>query len=233
MIIKNAVILITGGSSGIGKSTAKLLVGLGAKVAITGLDKQKLAAVAKEIGAIAIPANVQNDEEIQNTYKTVLKEFGRLDVLINNAGIGKHAPIESLHRNDFENIFQTNVIGMAMMSKRAAEIFKEQNGGSIINIGSTSGLKGYQTGGAYSASKFAVRGLTQCLQAELRPHNIRVMLVNPSEVPTAFGSEERKERPNQEKKITSMEIAHAIVSTLSMDNRGMIPELSVWATNPW
>ncbi len=233
MLIKDAIFLITGGSSGIGKSTAKLLIGLGAKVAITGLDKNKLQKVAKEIGAFPIHANVQNDPDIQHSFDSVLSEYGKLDVLINNAGIGVHKPIEALSRADYESIFQTNVFGMAMMSQKASEIFKAQGGGTIINIGSTSGLSGYKTGAVYSASKFAVRGLTQCLQAELRPYNIRVMLVNPSEVPTAFGNEQRVERPDQDKKITSAEIAHTIVSTLSMDDRGMIPEVTVWATNPW
>ena len=120
-----------------------------------------------------------------------------------------------------------------MMTKEASGIFKKQNSGTIINIGSTSGLKGYQTGSVYASSKFALRGLTQCLQAELRPHNIRVILLNPSEVPTAFGREDREERPNESNKLSSLEIAHTIVSTLSMDNRGMIPEVTVWATNPW
>lgn len=233
MRIKDATFLITGGSSGIGKSTAKLLIGLGGKVAITGLDKHKLEKIATEIGAFPIHANVQKDADVRKTFDSVLEKFGRLDVLINNAGIGIHKPIEALSRSDFDTTFQTNVFGMAMMSQKAAEIFKAQGGGSIINIGSTSGLSGYKTGSVYAASKFAVRGLTQCLQAELRPHNIRVMLVNPSEVPTAFGNSERIEKPDQEKKITRMEIAHTIVSTLSMDDRGMIPEVSVWATNPW
>lgn len=233
MEIRNSVILITGGSSGIGKATAKLLTGLGAKVAITGRDEVKLKAVAQEIGALAIHADVANDADITKTFESILAHYGALDVVINNAGIGTHLPISELSRSDFEKMFQVNVFGAAMMTKHAAEIFKKQNGGTIINVGSTSSLSGYQTGSAYAASKFALRGLTQCQQAELRPHNIRVMLVNPSEIPTAFGQENREEREPQAKKITSLEIAHTIVSMLSMDNRGMVPEVTVWATNPW
>ena len=233
MIFKNSVILITGGSSGLGKSTAKLLIGLGAKVAITGLDEQKLNNVAQQIGAYPIRADVSKDDDITKTFKMVLDEFGKLDVLINNAGTGTHVPLEQFSREDFEQVFNINVFGVAMMTKHAAEIFKQQGKGHIINIGSTSGLNGYKTGSVYSSSKFALRGLTQCQQAELRPHNIRVTLVNPSEVPTAFGNKERVERPNEANKLSSMEIAHTIVSTLSMDDRGMIPEVTVWATNPW
>ncbi len=233
MHLNKKIILITGGSSGIGKSTAKLLTGLGAIVIITGRNPNKLNEVAKELDVFGIHADVSKDEDIKKTYEIIQEKYGRLDVLINNAGIGTHLPIENLERSDFNSIFQTNVFGVAIMTKYAAEMFKSQGSGTVINIGSTSGLNGYKTGSAYSASKFALRGLTQCLQAELRPHNIRVILVNPSEVPTAFGSENRVERPNVPKKITPLEIAHTIVSALSMDDRGMIPEVTVWATNPW
>jgi 3-oxoacyl-[acyl-carrier protein] reductase len=233
MEIKNSIILITGGSSGLGKSTAKLLIGLGAHVAITGLNVSKLQKIASQIGAFPIHADVSKDADVERTFSEVLAKFGKLDVLINNAGTGIHKPIEEISRADFQHIFNINVFGVAMMTKAAAEIFKKQNSGTVINIGSTSGLKGYQTGSVYASSKFALRGLTQSQQAELRPHNIRVILLNPSEVPTAFGREDREERPNEPKKLTSLEIAHTIVSTLSMDNRGMIPEVTVWATNPW
>lgn len=233
MLVNGKIILITGGSSGIGKSTAKLLQGLGAKVIITGRDLNKVKIVSEALNVLGIQADVSKDNDIKKTFEFVLKKYGKLDVLINNAGIGTHLPIEKLNRNDFETMFQVNVFGVAMMTKYATEIFKAQNSGTIINIGSTSGLNGYKTGSAYSASKFALRGLTQCLQAELRPHNIRVILVNPSEVPTAFGSKNREERTDEPKKISSLEIAHTIVSALSMDDRGMIPEVTVWATNPW
>lgn len=233
MKIENKVFLITGGSSGIGKETAKKLIRLGGKVAITGLNEIKLNKVAQEIGALPIHADVSNDSDIDRTFKTMMSSFGQLDVLINNAGFGKHQPIEKLTRADFEQMFQVNVFGMAMMSQKAAEIFKQNQSGTIINIGSTSALNGYKTGAGYSSSKFAVRGLTQCLQAELRPHNIRVMLINPSEVTTAFGSIERTERSTEPKKLGTEEIAHTIISVLTMEDKGMIPELNIWATNPW
>ena len=110
---------------------------------------------------------------------------------------------------------------------------KRENSGRIINLGSTASLKGYKNGSIYSSSKFAVRSLTQCWQAELRPYNIRVCQVNPSEVPTAFANKERNERDEISNKLTTKEIAHAITSSLEMDDRGFINELNVWATNPF
>ena len=105
--------------------------------------------------------------------------------------------------------------------------------GTIINIGSTASLKGYKHGSIYSSSKFAVRCLTQCWQAELRPHNIRVCQVNPSEVTTAFGNSKREEREDVDNKLTPKEISHSIISVIEMDNRGFVNELNIWATNPF
>ena len=131
------------------------------------------------------------------------------------------------------NVYSVNVFGAALMAKYAAKLFKKQNYGNIINIASTAGTKGFANGTVYASSKFALRGMTQCWQAELRKYNVRVILVNPSEVLTAFGDDEGKERKEVSNKLRSYEIAHTIVSTLEMDDRGFIPEVTVWATNPF
>jgi 3-oxoacyl-[acyl-carrier protein] reductase len=119
------------------------------------------------------------------------------------------------------------------MAGRAAGLFKKQNYGNIINVASTAGGKGYEGGTVYASSKFALRGMTQCWQAELRRHNVRVMCINPSEVTTAFGNQDRQEREDQPNKLRGKEIAVAIKGALEMDDRGFIPELTVWATNPF
>ena len=110
---------------------------------------------------------------------------------------------------------------------------KQQKCGTIINIGSSASVKGFARGSVYAASKFAVRALTQCWQAELRPFNIRVSQLNPSEVTTAFYNEERKERATVQNKLSPNEIAHSILSILEMEDKGFITELNVWATNPF
>jgi 3-oxoacyl-[acyl-carrier protein] reductase len=234
MKLKDARILVTGGSLGIGKAAAQVLAEAGARVAITARHVERLDQAAKEIGAIAIVADAGNPRDVERTFETVRERLGGLDALVNNAGIGRFAEMESVTFEEFDNVFRVNVYGAALMGARAAAMFKAQKSrGHIVNIGSTAGLKGFAGGTIYAASKFALRGMTECWQAELRKHNIRVTLVAPSEVATAFGREDGEEREPAPNKLSSMEIAHAIKSVLEMDDRGMIPELSVWASNPW
>ncbi len=233
MEIKGSKILITGGSSGIGKAAAKLLAENGASVAITGRDKDKLIKASDEIGAFAIHTDVSVESDIEETYKIFLGKFGGLDCLVNNAGIGEFPTLEEITLDAFMKVYSVNVFGAALMAKKAAAIFKKQNHGNIINVASTAALKGFARGSVYSSSKFALRSMTECWQAELRPFNIRVMQVNPSEVTTAFANKDRKERDEVANKLTSDEIAHTIMSMLSMDDRGMIPEVTVWASNPF
>jgi len=232
MNLKNSKILVTGGSAGIGKATATMLISAGARVAITGRDSEKLARVSNDIKAIPIDLDQSRFDDIPAKLQTAITQLGGLDVLVNNAGIGAFAPVGEFKARDFERVFSVNVFGVALLTQEAVKVFKAQDYGNIVNIASTAATSGYPNGSIYAASKFALRGMTQCWQRELRRYNIRVMLINPSEVPTAFGSADRTEKPEVKSKLTSDEIAHVIKSALEMDNRGFIPELTVWATNP-
>jgi 3-oxoacyl-[acyl-carrier protein] reductase len=233
MNLKGARILITGGSSGLGKEMAKVLNEAGSKVLITGRNVSKVQSVAEELGVAGISADASSEADILRTFEAVKTELGGLDVLINNAGFGEFALIEDLTLEAFQSVFGTNVFGAALMGREASKIFKEQNHGNIINISSTAGRKGFAHGSIYASSKFALSGLTECWRDELRKHNVRVMQVNPSAVPTAFNVEDRTEKEQEDNKLSPTEIAHAIKSMLEMDSRGFIPELAVWATNPF
>ena len=234
MKLEGKNILITGGSLGIGKETAKFLVNKGANVLITGRSEERLQQAAKYTGAKHIVFDISNINNITSKTKECLDILeNEIDVLINNAGTGCRRNIEDLNIEDFLHVYNVNVFGLSILTKEVIPIMKQQNRGTIINIGSTASLKGYKGGSIYASSKFAVRALTQCWQAELRPHNIRVSQVNPSEVPTAFANKERVEREEIDNKLTTKEIAHAITSAIEMDERGFINELNVWATNPF
>jgi len=232
MNLQGAKILVTGGSSGIGRSTAEELVKAGAKVVITGRDENKLEKIANTIGAIAVHFDVSDYINMVSNCQKVTDALQGIDVLINNAGIGEFPTLEDLKIEHFEKVYATNVFGLTLLTQEIVKHFKKQNSGHIINVASTASLRGFARGSVYSSSKFALRGLSECWRAELRQHNIRVILVNPSEVTTAFNNTERIEREAEDSKLRPEEIAHTIKATLEMDDRGFIPEVSVWATNP-
>ena len=229
--LKGKRYLITGGSSGIGQATAHLLIEKGAQVAITGRDEAKVKRVAAELGAFGLVLDMADYSSLKSGVEKVAKAFGGLDVLINNAGIGTFSPLSEVKVEDFEKLFAVNLFGLAMLTQAALPELRKSKG-DIVNIASTAASKGFAGGSVYSASKFALRGMTQCWQAELRPQDIRVIGINPSEVTTAFGNPARAERDEHPRKLRSLEIARAIVAALEMDPRGFIPELTVWATNP-
>jgi 3-oxoacyl-[acyl-carrier protein] reductase len=231
--ISGKKVLITGGSSGIGKATAEELISKGAIVSITGRDKSKLEKVASEINAVPIHLDVSKYNTIAVKTLDAFHSMGGIDVLVNNAGIGEFSKLEDIKISQFENIFATNVFGLTMLTQEVVKFFKTQQHGTIINIGSSAATSGFPSGSVYSASKFALRGLTECWRHELRRDNIRVILVNPSEVTTAFNAKNRTEREVQDNKLRPSEISHVIISAIQMDDRGFIPELNVWATNPF
>lgn len=234
MDLKGKHILLTGGSLGIGKSTAKMLVDKGAKVLITGRNAERLKVASEYSGAEAIVFDVSDLDNLSRNAQNCLDLLGgKVDALINNAGVGSFEKVEDISQEQFLEVFNTNVFGLALLSKEIIPTMKSQQSGTIINIGSSASVKGFARGSVYAASKFAVRALTQCWQAELRPFNIRVCQLNPSEVTTAFYNQERIERVDEDNKLSPNEIAHSIVSVLEMDNKGFITELNVWATNPF
>src|SRR5262252_7587574 len=232
MELQNATALVTGGSSGIGYATAKVLIEAGARVAITGRDEKKLYKAAESLNAVAVRADVANEADVQRTYREVLQAFGHLDILVNNAGFGVFRKLVDMDRASFDAVFTTNVTGAMLMGREAAKHFIQQNKGNIVNICSTASLRGAANGTAYYASKFALRGMTECWRAELRQYNIRVFLINPSEVLTTFGAVSGFRQDENPTKLRGEEIAHMIKAALEMDDRGFTPELTIFATNP-
>jgi len=233
MNLRDAKILVTGGSSGIGFETARMLIDAGAQVAITGRDAAKLQAAAQKLKAHAIRADVSDAADAQRMIDETVRTFGAMNVLVNNAGIGSFAPLVALEVAEFRRVMDTNVFGAMLAGQAAARHFiSAGKGGNIINIASTAAQRGFANGTAYTASKFALTAMTECWRAELRIHDIRVMQVNPSEVVTEFQARMGKQQVVNETKLRAREIAHAIKAMLEMDDRGFIPELTVWATNP-
>jgi 3-oxoacyl-[acyl-carrier protein] reductase len=232
MDLRDATVLVTGGSSGIGKAIARTLVDAGSKVAITGRDERRLSEAAHALNVLPIRADVSNESDVARTYEEVFKNFGHLDVLVNNAGKGIFKPLLDMQRADFEAVLATNMTGAMLMAREAARHFVSRKHGNIVNIGSTASHRGAPNGTAYYASKAALRSMTECWRSELRQHNIRVFLINPSEVVTGFAAAAGFQQKDNPTKLRGEDIAHAVKAVLQMDDRGFTTELTVFATNP-
>jgi|SRR6185437_7506065 len=232
MEIKNARILITGGATGMGYEMAKMFKDKGAEVLICGRTEKTVMDAAKELDIFGFTADVANEKDVENLFKFVEQNWKGLDVLINNAGIGYFSELVSTTTEDFTRVWDINVKGAFFVGREAAKIFIRQDKGNIINIGSTASLYGFANGSAYVASKFALKGLTECWRAELRKHNVRVMQINPSEVVTDFGAKSGYGSDDNGKKLTASEIAHVAMSMLTMNDIGFITDATVFATNP-
>ena len=233
MNVSGKVALVTGGSEGIGHAIAEALANEGSRVTITGRREDVVRDVAEELGLDWIAGDVGSEEDAVRTVSSVIEKHGRLDILVNNAGYGLFKPLVDMTLEEMEGVYRTNVFGPFLMTREAARQFIQQGSGELINISSTSGLKGSSGRTAYGSSKFALRGMTECWRDELRRHNVRVMLVNPSEVMTNFAEKAGVDREISDKKLRPQEIAAAIVGALKVDSRGFIPEFSVFATNPF
>ena len=232
MELRGATVLITGGSSGIGRAIARTLSDTGARVAITGRDEKRLTEAAHALKALPVRADVSDEADVRRTYEEVLRAFGHLDILVNNAGKGLFKPLIDMQRSEFDSVLSVNMTGAMLMAREAARHFIPRKQGNIVNIGSTASHRGAPNGTAYYASKAALRCMTECWRAELRQHNIRVFLINPSEVLTGFGAASGFPQKDNSTKLRGEEIAHVVKAVLEMDDRGFTTELTVFATNP-
>ena len=178
--------VVTGGSSGIGLETARQFVAQGARVMITGLDRERLAAAVRELGegVTGSISDARSADDLDQLAARVRSELGELDVLFANAGIGKFAPLEQVDEDFFDDQFDTNVRGLFFTVQKLAPLLRK--GASVILNASAVNAKGVAGGHVYFASKAAVRSLARTLAAELAPRGIRVNALSPGYVPTNF-----------------------------------------------
>ena len=222
--------LVTGGSQGIGAAIVQRARQAGHHVVFTGRDSDRIEAIAKATGAHGLAADVARAEDNERTVAFCRERLGGVDVLINNAGYAYRGEIGALELDQMRAMFEVNVFGLVDITNRVVNEMKARKDGDIVNIASTSGMKGGPGGTSYGGSKWAVRGISQCWQAELRPHGIRVTCVCPSEVQTNFGGRSGRDNPN---KLYANDIADTIMAGLNLPRRVLWPELAVFANNPW
>jgi 3-oxoacyl-[acyl-carrier protein] reductase len=235
--LKNKNALITGAGKGIGKAIALALAKEGVNVILVARTQEQIDSVAAKVRslrvkALAITADVADINSVNAAVEKALAEFGTIDILINNAGIAAFGKFLELEPAAWEHIIQVNLMGTYYVTRAVLPNMIERQTGDIINISSTAGLSGNALTSAYSASKFAVLGLTDSLMQEVRKHNIRVTALTPSTVATDMARELNLTDGNPEKVMQAEDMAELIIAQLKLNRRVFIKNSSIWSTNP-
>lgn len=236
--LKGKKAIITGGSRGLGKATALAFAKEGIDVAITGRNEKSLQETVAELKALGVNAtyalfNVGNYEEVHKGIKSIIADFGSVDILVNNAGIAAFGSLNDMKVDQWSEIIQTNVMGMYFVTKEVLPYLIEKNEGDIFNVASTAGLNGNANTSAYSASKFAVIGMSESLMKEVRKNNIRVCTLTPSTIASDMSIELGIANNNSEDSVLQPEdFAELIVAGLKLPRRAMLKGASLWSTNP-
>ena len=235
--LKNKNALITGAGKGIGKAIALALAKEGVNVILVARTKDEIESVAIKarslrVKASAITADVADINSVNSAVDKALAEFGTIDILINNAGIAAFGKFLELEPTDWERIIQVNLMGTYYVTRAVLPNMIERQTGDIINISSTAGLSGNALTSAYSASKFAVLGLTESLMQEVRKHYIRVTALTPSTVATDMAKELKLTDGNPETVMQAEDMSELIIAQLKLNRRVFIKNSSIWSTNP-
>lgn len=232
---KNAI--ITGGGRGLGKATALAFAKEGINVAITGRNEDRLKQTVEELTALGVQAtyavfDVVDKAAVHTAIAQVIQDLGGVDILVNNAGISEFGKFIDMPAARWEEILLTNVMGVYNVTREVLPHLIEKNEGDIFNVASTAGLNGNPTTSAYSASKFAVIGLSESLMKEVRKNNIRVCTLTPSTIASDMSIELGLTDGNPDHILQPEDFAELLVATLKLPRRAMLKTASLWTTNP-
>ena len=230
---ENRVARVTGASSGIGRAIALRFGEKAMRVGVVARREERLKEVAEAIKgsggtALVLPGDVREERVAASAVQATIQAWGRLDVLVNNAGIGKYAPMETLPLVSFREQLEVNVLAPFRFVQAVVPQMKKQGSGQIVNIGSMVGFVGVARGTAYAATKWALRGMTECWREELYPDGIKVAYVAPGYVITEFGG--RKEdysAPEAEWAMIPKDVAHAVETVVDQGPNSDIREIVI------
>jgi 3-oxoacyl-[acyl-carrier protein] reductase len=236
MDLKDKVALVTGASRGIGRALALAFAAESARVAVAARTLPELQQVVSEIEkrgskGLAIQADLSSEEQIKEMVRTTVGHFGRLEVLVNNAGFGKFHNVADFPTEDWDSMFAVNMRGLFLATREALPHLRQRGESAVINIASLAGKNFFKTGAGYSATKWGVLGFSKCLMLEEREHGVRVLAVCPGSVDTHF-FDGLAMTPNPDKILKPEDVADMIIAALRLPQRAMVSEFEIRPTNP-
>ncbi|MFC0522137.1 3-ketoacyl-ACP reductase [Pontibacillus salicampi] len=236
--IAGKVAYITGAGSGIGKAVALKLAEEGVHVGLIARTESKLKAVAEEAKSHGVQASIavmdiSHWDQVQQGIQQLEDKLGTADILINNAGIGAHGPFLEMDQETWKQTFEVNVYGTYHITKAVLPHMVDKNKGDVMMISSSNGLKATAGSTSYSASKFAIQGMSEALMQEVRKHNIRVFTLNPSLVATELAFGENMDQNDKSKYTQPEDMAEYMIAQLKLNQRMFIKQSLQWATNPF
>jgi len=234
MSMKNQVAIVTGASKGIGKAIALSFAKEKMNVVLAARTKSELEKVATEVEtlggkALVVPGDVSRGQSVDQLVTQTIDKFGKIDILINNAGMGVFAPVDELETQDFDRMFAVNMRGVFLCTRAVLPHMKKQKSGAIINISSLAGKNFFKGGAGYAATKWALNGFTKCLMLEAREYNIRVSVVCPGSVATEFSPHAGKDPA---KILQSQDVADSVMGILRLPSNALMSEIDLRPTNP-
>jgi len=236
MDYKGKTAIVTGGTRGIGRAIAGALAAEGLNVCVSARTMEDVQQAVRELegagggSATGMACDVRSEEEVEALVAHAVEEFGGLDVLVNNAGVGVFKPVEELTPEEFRTVLETNLFGVFYACRAAIPEMKRRGGGYIINISSLAGANPHPRMSAYNASKFGLNGFSEALMQEVRHDGIKVSYVMPGSVNTEFGGDE----PSEEKswQLQPEDIARVVLDLLRHDERSLPSRVEIRPSRP-
>jgi len=230
-LLNDQVAIVTGSSSGIGREVALTFAQEGAKVVLAARREAKLKEVAREIlsrGAesLVVPTDISQEAQVKAMVGEALREFGRVDVLVNNAGMGYWGPVMDFKTDDWDEVFDVNVKGTFLCSREVLPTMVEQRSGRIINISSDAGVIPFAEDSAYCAAKAAVIAFSRCLALELLPHDVGVHVICPGYVDTPWYDGDSY-APDRGKMLKAEDIARLALYLAALPPRVLIDQVMI------
>ena len=223
--LTDQVAIITGASRGIGRATALLLALQGAKVVAVARSAEELADLTQKTKGLSIIDDIADEADAQHVIDETLRQFGRLDILVCNAGVGSFNELEHFTAAEWDRIFDTNVKGTFLMCKAAVPHFKKQHKGHIVGIASDVARRTFPHGTAYGASKYAQDALLATLRKEVRPHGIKVSTIYPGLVDTYFNDTKPGSAEAEKTHLRPSDVAQAVRYVLEAPPHVVVDEL--------